>query len=71
MGGFQGLVLARQEHHLLAIARVCPSHFLIKAGEAGSGGTRACEAQQNWQMEYLETGNNLNAGEGETFLFRP
>lgn len=66
-------MLARQKHHLLAIPRVCPSHFPIKAGEAGSGGTRACEAQQNWQkqMEYLETGNNLNAGEGETFLFRP
>lgn len=59
MGGFQGLVLARQEHHLLAIPRVCPSHFLIKAGEAGSGETRACEAQLNWQkqLEYLETGN--------------
>lgn len=47
VGGFQGLVLARQEHHLLAIPRVCPSHFLIKAGEAGSHGTRACEAQLN------------------------
>lgn len=67
-------MLARQKHHLLAIPRVCPSHFPIKAGEAGSSGTRACEAQQNWkkQMEYLETGNRgLNAGEGGTFLFHP